>query len=128
MSNTELKKEDIITLATVAYRAYMNFDREDYCEKGIGDREEHSCFGCRQYEVLRSAYEIARRILTDNHMMEKHLTNKERAIVKREILAILKEFGVSSRQLTHREIAELIIDNAVEQYDSQQAIEAMKHE
>lgn len=58
-------RRETICLALAIRDAYLGFDSEDYCEKGIGKLSsmKHQCFGCYQYENLRKAYKIAKKLL-----------------------------------------------------------------
>lgn len=48
-------------LAKAVEDAYLHFDQEDYCEQGI--QRCKKCWGCKQYNLLKKAYRIAKGIL-----------------------------------------------------------------
>lgn len=61
MKKTIPTRREIIYLSMAARDAYLGFDQEDYCDRGIERCGE--CFGCIQYKNLKRAYKISKKYL-----------------------------------------------------------------
>ena len=50
-----------IVLLLAVRDAYLRWDQEDYCEKGI--KRCGKCWGCAQYRVLQKAFAVVKKMI-----------------------------------------------------------------